>query len=203
MGKTPRKQAAKPSAGQQTLFAFDNKPKGKESSQSQESKDVSKKRKHPEPPDQSLEPVLKKSKEETKIDPSKQPEPVCLKDASRAPYKDETTLRELSSPQFDPVKDAPHHAGQKLPFSFVARALSDIEQCSGKDSKDAIKEIIANVFRAAIAQNSSELVELYYFFIVKLAPEYEGMETGVGHEIVLKAVAKACGKSDQQIREQF
>lgn len=58
-----------------------------------------------------------------------------------------------------------------------------------------IKEIIANVFRAVIAVNPDELPDLFNFFIIKLAPEYIGKETGVGQELVLKSVAKACGKS--------
>lgn len=58
-----------------------------------------------------------------------------------------------------------------------------------------IKEIFANIFRSAILLNQSELAEVFYFFIVKLAPDYEGLETGVGHELVLKSVAKVCGKS--------
>lgn len=41
-----------------------------------------------------------------------------------------------------------------MPFSFVARALSEIEECSGKNSQNAVKEIIANVFRAAISNNA-------------------------------------------------
>ena len=90
-----------------------------------------------------------------------------------------------------------------MPFWFVARALTEIENCSGKNSQNVIKEIIANVFRSAIAINAKELSNLFFFFIVKLAPEYESVETGVGHELVLKSVAKACGKTPKQIRELF
>lgn len=36
-----------------------------------------------------------------------------------------------------------------------------------------------------------------------MAPEYEGLETGVGQEIVVKSVAKGCGKSVKQIRDAF
>jgi len=67
-----------------------------------------------------------------------------------------------------------------MPFWFVANALSEIEACSGKNSQNVVKEIIANVFRAAISVNPDELIELFYFFIVKLAPEYMAKETGVG-----------------------
>jgi hypothetical protein len=82
-----------------------------------------------------------------------------------------------------------------MPFWFVARALIEIENCSGKNSQNIIKEIISNVFRSAIAMNAKELSDLFFFFIVKLAPEYESVETGVGNELILKSVAKACGKT--------
>ena len=90
-----------------------------------------------------------------------------------------------------------------MPFWFVAKALGDIESCTGKGSQDIVKEIIANVFRSAIALNPDELTNLFYFFIIKLAPEYEGIETNVGQELVLKSVAKSCGKTPKQIRDAF
>jgi hypothetical protein len=104
-------------------------------------------------------------------------------------------LKKPSSVDFCPRKDSPHHTYQPMPFSFIARALSEIEECSGKNSQTYIKEIISNVFRSAIANNAKELPDLFYFFIVKLAPEYEALETGVGNELITKCVAKACGKS--------
>jgi hypothetical protein len=51
------------------------------------------------------------------------------------------------------------------------------------------------VIRSGILLNPSEVPDLFYFFIIKLSPDYEGLETGIGHEQVVKAVAKACGKS--------
>ena len=77
----------------------------------------------------------------------------------------------------------------------MARALSEIEVCKGAYSTDTKKEIVANVFRTSILLNPKELPDLFYFFCVKLAPDYEGLETGIGHELLLKSVAKACGKS--------
>ena len=90
-----------------------------------------------------------------------------------------------------------------MPFGFIANALTEIESTSGKNSQTVVKEIIANVFRAAIAVNPDELANIFYFFIIKLAPEYEGVETMVGQELVLKCVAKSCGKSLAQIRTAF
>lgn len=111
------------------------------------------------------------------------------------PPKDLDKLKPPSSQTYDPIADAPFYKGQPVPFSFLSRALSEIEVQKGQKSKDVIKEIIANVFRSAILLSPSELPDLFYFFCIKLAPDYEGIETGIGHEILLKSVAKACGKS--------
>lgn len=82
-----------------------------------------------------------------------------------------------------------------MPFGFVARALAEIEVCKGKNSKDLIKEIVANVFRSTMLLTPKELPDLFYFFCVKLGPDYEALETGIGIELLSNAVAKACGKS--------
>ena len=124
-------------------------------------------------------------------------------EVSKEPYRTKEQIRDLTRPAFDPVQDAPHRTGQPMPFWLVAHTMSLIEETSGKNSQTVIKEIIANMFRTAIAVNPSELSRLFYFFIVKLAPEFVGLETGVGHEMVVKAVAKSCGKSVQQIRDAF
>ena len=77
----------------------------------------------------------------------------------------------------------------------MASALSEVENCKGPSSKDVIKEILGNVMRSIMLLNPSELADLFYFFIIKMAPDYESLETGIGHEILVKAVAKACWKS--------
>jgi DNA ligase-1 len=87
-----------------------------------------------------------------------------------------------------------------MPFSFVVKALQLIEQTEGKNSRTMIVEIMTNVFRSALVNYPSELPDIFYFFIVKLAPDFEAMETGVGHEVSVKAIAKATGKTPKEIR---
>lgn len=57
------------------------------------------------------------------------------------------------------------------------------------------------MFRTAICLKPTELVPLFYFFICKLAPEYEGLETGVGNEMLQNAVSQACGRTKTKLRE--
>lgn len=80
-----------------------------------------------------------------------------------------------------------------MPFWFIADSLDLLISIGGKNSQTVIKEVVANVFRAAIMVNSSELADLFYFYIIKLGPEYEAKETMVGEGMLVKAVARVCG----------
>ncbi|CAI2386794.1 unnamed protein product [Moneuplotes crassus] len=117
-------------------------------------------------------------------------------------YKDVSKMKSLTDKSFDPIKDAPYERHQHIPFSLVAHACQIIEECKGEKSQDLVKEILANVFRTAICLKPAELIPLFYFFICRLGPEYEGIETGVGNEMVVNAVTQACGKSKTKIREE-
>jgi hypothetical protein len=54
-----------------------------------------------------------------------------------------------------------------------------------------MKEILSNLFRSVIMMAPHEMAELYNFLGVRLAPEYEGIETNMGIELLMKAIAKA------------
>ena len=119
------------------------------------------------------------------------------------PYKDYKDLKALNDFRFCPKKDSPHLEGQPIPFSFLVKAMQLIEKQEGPGSQNVILEIISNVFRSAIVHTPSEVPDLFYFFTCKLAPDYESLETGIGHEVSVKAIAKACGKLPKEIREAF
>lgn len=78
-----------------------------------------------------------------------------------------------------------------------------IEITTGKDSRNTIIEVICNCFRSCIVNKPEELPDLYYFFVVKLGPDFISMETGIGHEVSVKAIARACGKLPKEIRELY
>ena len=118
-------------------------------------------------------------------------------------YKNYDDLRPLSDPDFCPSVDSPQHKDQRMPFSFLVKALQIIEQTEGKNSRTLIIEIFTNVFRSALVNFPEELADILYFFIVKLAPDFRAMETGVGHEMSVKAIAKACGKTPKEIRDLY
>ena len=119
------------------------------------------------------------------------------------PLKDYANLKPLNDLAFCPFKDSPHHENQRMPLSFVVKALQLIEQQEGKNSRTVVVEIITNIFRSALLNFPEELADLLYFFIVKLAPDFAAMETGVGHEVSVKAISKCCGKTPKEIRELY
>ena len=108
-------------------------------------------------------------------------------------------MRSLKDLNFHPVDDSPYEKDQHVPFSLVAEACELIENTSGKDSQKAIKEIISNVFRTAIILKPSELTYIFHFFITKLGPEYLGLDTGVGPEMLMKAVKDVTGRDTSKL----
>ena len=103
-------------------------------------------------------------------------------------------------PNYDPIKDAPFNLSQSIPFSFVTQALIELENQSGPGSKELKKDILSNLFRSILLLSPHELSELFYFFCVRLSPEYEGIETNIGIELIFKAIAKRLGTSKKEVK---
>ena len=75
-----------------------------------------------------------------------------------------------------------------------------IEGCEGNGSR-AIKDLIlTNIFRACIVKYPDDLPNLFYFFIMRLGPEWENQEFGMTHDFICKTMGKACGKELKDVR---
>jgi len=59
------------------------------------------------------------------------------------------------------------------------------------------------MFRSIILLNPSQLIYSYYFCILKIAPDYEVNELGIGKEILLKAISKSCGREVRQLSKEY
>ncbi len=66
-----------------------------------------------------------------------------------------------------------------------------------------MKDILSNLFRSVLVQTPHEMAELYNFLGVRLAPEYEGIETNLGIEVVIKSIARASGVAKKAVKERF
>ncbi len=81
--------------------------------------------------------------------------------------------------------------GEPVPFQLLTEALTIIEDSlgSGKGSNKFKILVLTNLFRAILYYNHEDLISTIWYLISKVAPDYEGVEVGVGDQLVLKAVA--------------
>mmetsp|Transcript_107650 Transcript_107650/g.332526 ORF Transcript_107650/g.332526 Transcript_107650/m.332526 type:complete len:782 (-) Transcript_107650:19-2364(-) len=110
---------------------------------------------------------------------------------------------ELISPSFDPpmrAADAP--TGKPVPFSLLSEALVTIEglKGSGKGSRKTMTIVLSNVFRFLIFYRPADLVPTIYILSNKVAPDYEGVELGVGDGLIVKTISEVFGRSDSHIK---
>lgn len=96
-----------------------------------------------------------------------------------------------------------NNSENSIPFMTLVTALSHIEQCKGQNSKAAIKETFANLFKDIILNTPNDLSRAYYFLLSKVGPEYKSPEFGMGTGTLEKCVGKSIGKSDKHIKDQM
>ena len=56
-----------------------------------------------------------------------------------------------------------------------------------------IIEILSNFFRSVIVLSPEDLCMSMYLCLNKLAPDYDGVELGIGETVLMKAIAQATG----------
>ena len=88
-------------------------------------------------------------------------------------------------------------------FREIVDVLLKVEQCKGENSKDAVKELLSNLFIKIINDYSPDLPKVYYFLSSKVGPEYISPEFGIGEGILEKIVGKVIGISDKQLKEKL
>lgn len=73
----------------------------------------------------------------------------------------------------------------------------------GENSKNFQKNALCGLFKSLARSNADDLIRAYLLSVIKLGPDYEKQELGIGKEILTKAISKSCGKSEKQIRDAF
>ena len=122
---------------------------------------------------------IKLNQEESKTD-LRQQSTLQSKTTPTKPFiKKPPPYRLLNHKDYDILQDPPFGLDQEIPFSFIADALTLIAKCKGENSKDHVKQILANVFRSVAILAKQQFIQLFYFFVIKLAPDYVGKETGL------------------------
>jgi DNA ligase 1 len=90
----------------------------------------------------------------------------------------------------------------KLPFSLLTKVYEVVGQTKGENSKNIQKNHLSAMFKELIRRSTDDLVRGYWLSIIKSGPEYERNELFIGKEILVKSVARSCGMSEKQVRDQ-
>jgi DNA ligase-1 len=103
----------------------------------------------------------------------------------------------LKQSRYDPIEDAIWKKGDKTPYLAFAKTLKAIESTSGRLKTI---EILANYLRSVMVLSPNDLLASVYLCLNKLAPAYEGIELGIGDQMLTKVIAQTTGRSMQQIK---
>mmetsp|Transcript_4412 Transcript_4412/g.6601 ORF Transcript_4412/g.6601 Transcript_4412/m.6601 type:complete len:836 (-) Transcript_4412:86-2593(-) len=106
--------------------------------------------------------------------------------------------KEKSSLNFHPLKSAKWKKGGKIPYASLVKLFQDVEENPKRLTKT---RLVANYFRSVLATNPEKLVKVFYLCCNKIAPQYEGLELGIGNGILLKALSEATGTGMQKLKK--
>lgn len=63
--------------------------------------------------------------------------------------------------------------------------------------------IVTNYFRSCLALTPKDLIPSIYMLTNKVAPDYEGLELGIGDTVLFKSLAEATGSTLQKLKVEF
>lgn len=98
---------------------------------------------------------------------------------------------------YDPVEDACWKKGAKVPYLALAITLDKIDGISGRLR---IIEVLSNFLRSVLILSPDDLVSAVYLCLNKIAPDYQGLELGIGESLLVKALAEATGRTPDKVR---
>jgi len=84
-----------------------------------------------------------------------------------------------------------------VPYSALSSTLLLIEETSARLE---IIRILSNFFRSVLSLSPNDLVHCVYLCVNKVAPDYDGIELGIGETIILKAIADSTGRTVEQLK---
>ncbi len=84
-----------------------------------------------------------------------------------------------------------------VPYNALSSTLLLIEETSARLE---IIRILSNFFRSVLSLSPNDLVHCVYLCVNKVAPEYDGIELGIGETIIMKAIADSTGRTVEQLK---
>ena len=87
-------------------------------------------------------------------------------------------------------------AGEKVPYAAVVDCFERVGAVSGRLEKE---NLIARLFRAVILTSPAELEDIVYLVSNSVAPNFEGLEMGIGDSLLVKAICSATGRTKDAV----
>ncbi|KAF8821911.1 putative Dna ligase 1 [Cardiosporidium cionae] len=131
--------------------------------------------------------------------------------ACEIPANAESCYADMTSPLFDPAcfEIIPFQiqktSTRSLTFELLSTYNDKIEllKGSGIGSKKSSTTILTNIFRTLILYSPEDLIPAIYICLNRVAPEYIGIEVGVGDALLIKAMAETYGRNEAQIKKEL
>ncbi|CAF0926802.1 unnamed protein product, partial [Didymodactylos carnosus] len=109
----------------------------------------------------------------------------------------------IDSKDYQPDKEHYHpinDACWNVPYSALSKTLYLIE-CISKRLE--IIRILTNFYRSVLCLSKHDLLYCVYLCLNKLAPEYYGLELGIGDTIIMKAIGQSTGRTVEKLKTDF
>ncbi|KAI9016694.1 DNA ligase [Hyaloraphidium curvatum] len=127
--------------------------------------------------------------------PGAAPALLTLTAAAAGPGGTHLTAKPFSYDPHHPFPDWP--AGGPAPYSFCASAFAAV---AAEKGRTASVSILANAFRTLLARSPADVIPFLYLCSNRIAPSYEGIELGVGAQVMTKAIREATGAGSDTLK---
>jgi DNA ligase-1 len=87
--------------------------------------------------------------------------------------------------------------GAPVPYSALCATFDTI---SGTTKRLEILSHLTKFYRTVIEITPDNLLQCVYLTINRIAPDYEGLELGIGESLLVKAIAESAGRSVAQVK---
>ena len=102
--------------------------------------------------------------------------------------------------KYHPINDAGWKEGEAVPYKCLVASFTLIEATT---KRLEITAILVKLFRSVIALTPKDLIATVYLTCNKLAPEYAGVEIGLGDATLKKALQSSMGTNIKHISKKY
>jgi len=107
---------------------------------------------------------------------------------------------EAAAKQAEYEVDAAWPAGQPVPYGYLAEVFETIAE---ESKRLVITEQLTKAFRTILATTPEDLLPCVYLCVNRVAPQFSGVELGIGDATLIKALAEAAGKTEAVVKASY